>query len=135
MGPVLFVLIASSIAVACSHDFEAFEAPGEVSPEASPGVPPSPNPQPPAPQPAPPPPPAPPIVDAGKDADAASDAATCTLPAGATQCCGSIACVNSGGTCSSVCASCQSKCNDPKRPVCCAQGGSFTTCERRPSDC
>jgi hypothetical protein len=103
----------------------------------------------------PPRPPATPTADAagastdarGGPADpvAANDASrapieagsTCVLPADATLCCGSVACADGDGTCATagVCALCQSRCTDPKKPVCCAASSTTVTCSATPGDC
>jgi hypothetical protein len=62
---------------------------------------------------------------------------TCVLPAGATLCCGSVACANGDGTCATagVCSLCQSTCTDPKKPVCCAASSNSVTCSATPGEC
>ena len=73
----------------------------------------------------------------GARGDSATDGNVCMMPAGATTCCGPVACTNHGGSCAApgICAQCQSTCTNPALPICCALGGTTTKCEARPIDC
>jgi hypothetical protein len=74
---------------------------------------------------------------AGASADASDDAAapTCTLPNGATQCCGTVACTNRGGNCASVCAKCEAQCTNAGRKICCANRDGTVSCQSNPGAC
>jgi hypothetical protein len=73
----------------------------------------------------------------GGTSEGGTDAATCNLPAGATMCCGSIACTSADGTCATagVCALCRRTCTNPMLPVCCAEGNGIVSCAAQPGSC
>jgi hypothetical protein len=76
--------------------------------------------------------------DAGEDGHAGGEGGTCTLPSGATQCCGPmLACTDADGTCAAAgaCELCLTVCTNPEKPVCCVKSTTVVTCERTPQSC
>jgi hypothetical protein len=67
-----------------------------------------------------------------------TEGGSCVLPAGATLCCGSVACADQGGfPCATpgVCTLCEQMCTDPTTPVCCPAAADFVVCAATPNGC
>jgi hypothetical protein len=75
--------------------------------------------------------------DAAGDSGSPTDGGTCSLPPGATTCCGPNPCKDTNVTCATagVCAICNVTCKNLQKYVCCAKGVAQVACAARPEDC